>query len=409
LYAKSLECIACGETYDLAEVIYGCRRCGHLLEVRYDTKAITENIEPSVLDSRKIRSMWRYFELLPVDISKAVSLGEGFTPLVKAERISKSIGAKELYLKLDFSCPTGSFKDRGSAILASKAAQLGATKLAIDSSGNAATSLAAYSARINRQCYVFTPSYASTNKLSQASITGAHVIRIRGTRRDVYETTIRACKEFGWYYCGFQTNPFASEGMKTIAFELCEQMEWVAPERIVFPVGTGSGLVGCWNGIRMMLNLGWIREPSSLVCVQPEGCAPIARAYEHGSRKIEGVDHPKTVAEGLMIGHPLKGEMVLRALEESRGVATAVSDDEILDAAKLLARSEGFFVEPSSAASIAGLRSLIEQGRIDQDERIVCILTGAGLKTPETYRALLQPVPEISPSVDELRRLLAGT
>lgn len=372
----------------------------------YDTKAIAEKIERSDLCSRRIYSMWRYFELLPVDFNKAVSLGEGFTPLLKAEGISKALGAENLYLKLDFNSPSGSFKDRGSSVLASKAKDVGAVALAIDSSGNAAASISAYSAKINRPCYVFTPSYASIAKLVQAHMNGAHVIKIDGTRRDIYEIAEKACREFGWYYCGFQTNPFASEGMKTIAFEVCEQMGWIAPERLVFPVGTGSGLLGSWSGLKMLLKLGWIKESSSMVCVQAEGCAPIAKAHEQGSREIEVVDHPKTIAEGLMIGHPLRGEIVLRALDETRGIAIAVSDQEIYDAAKLLAKSEGLFVELSSAASIAGLRRSLEEGRIDHDERIVCILTGTGLKTIQAYSSLVGQFPEISPSMDHLRKLL---
>jgi len=406
LYARSLKCVECGRTYSLNETVYQCKTCGNLLEVEYDLKTVAEKTGPSNLAERKTYSMWRYSELLPVNVDRAVSLGEGFTPLLRAENLSRLIGARDLRLKLEFYSPTGSFKDRGSSVLISKARDLGATAVAIDSSGNAATSIAAYSAKTSLQCYVFTPSYASLAKLVQAGMSGANVFRVEGTRRDAFEIATRACEEWGWYYCGFQTNPFASDGLKTIVFEVCEQLEWKPPDRMIFPVGTGSGIVGCWTGLRMLRKLGWIEGTSSLVCVQPEGCAPIVKAFKHGSEEIEAVDHPRTIAEGLMIGRPLKGKIVLRALQNTKGLATAASDDEIIEAAKLLAKSEGLFVEPSAATAIAGLQRSIKEGTIDSDERIACVLTGTGLKTVETYESRLQPSSAILPSVDELRKVL---
>jgi threonine synthase len=387
--------------------VYTCRECGGLLEVEYDLKSMGESIDPASLRSRTAHNMWRYAEFLPIDSDRAVSLGEGFTPLIRAKSISKFIGIRSLYLKLEFNSPTGSFKDRGASMLLSKARDVGARAVAIDSSGNAAASVAAYSAKASLDCYVFTPSYASVAKLVQAGMYNARVIRIKGTRKDVFDVATKASRELGWYYCGFQTNPFASDGMKTIAFEVCEQMEWKAPDRMVFPVGTGSGLVGSWMGLKLLRELGWIERISSLDCIQPEGCAPIARAYELRSQEIEAVEHPKTIAEGLMIGHPLKGKLVLRAMNETSGLAKTVNDDEIIDAAKLLARSEGIFVEPSSAASIAGLRRLAEEGRIDPEEKVVCVLTGTGLKTVQAYSEYVQRSIEISPSIDELKEELA--
>jgi len=406
MYAESLKCLQCGREFDLSEIAYQCTMCGSPLEVKYNLKLIAERMSPSDLNNRKIYNMWRYSEFLPVDPDQAVTLGEGFTPLVKAEGISKLMGVKNLYLKLDFISPTGSFKDRGSSLLVSKAIDVSSTTIAIDSSGNAAASIAAYSAKAGLHCYVFTPSYASIGKLIQAGMYGAEVIKVDGTRRDVFEVTTKACKELGWYYCGFQTNPFASEGMKTIAFEICEQMRWNPPERIVFPVGTGSGIIGCWMALRLLKELGWIERLPSLVCVQPNGCAPIVRAHQQGSEEIEVVDKPRTVAEGLMIGHPVKGKTVLRALNETNGLAASVSDVEIVEAAKWLAKSEGSFVEPSAAASIAGLRRLIEEGEISPEERIVCILTGTGLKTVDAYSSLVRGLPQISPSMEDVRRTL---
>ena len=369
-----------------------------MLDPRYDYGSIRRRLSRSKLATR-VRNMWRYAELLPTDPRQAVTLGEGFTPLVKARSSS------EILFKLEFSSPTGSFKDRGSSTLISKAVELKAKATAIDSSGNAAASLSAYRAKAGLPCYVFAPAYASPSKLLQSQSYGSRLFKVEGTRRDTYEVASAAYKRFGWYYCSFQTNPYASEGMKTIGYEICEQLRWKPPDWIIFPVGTGSGLIGCWKGLKEMLELGWISKMPHIGCIQPEGCGPISTAFK-GSHPIVAVEKPKTVAEGLMIAKPLKGDLVLKALKETDGIADTVSDDRIVAAGVELAKTEGLFVEPSAAASYAGLLKLRAQGKVSRGERMVCILTGSGLKTPDAYSDHVVEATPIRPAVDELVKVL---
>jgi threonine synthase len=278
--------------------------------------------------------------------------------------------------------------------------------VAIDSSGNAAASLSGYSAKAGLRCYVFTPAYASVSKLIQTINYGATVFAVEGTRRASYEIAKKAYQNLGWYYCGFQTNPYALAGLKTIAYEICEQLNWSPPNWVVFPVGTGSMLVGCWRGFTELQELGWISESPSLLCVQPEGCAPISNAFRNGAKEIRPVNKPASVAEGLLIGHPLRGKWILKALHDSNGWAETVSDVEITQTAKHLARSEGIFVEPSAAASLAGLVKAIEGGHINKNETIVSLLTGTGLKTQKFYSARVQKPLVIQPQIEDLKKAL---
>lgn len=408
LYATRLRCLDCGREYGLDEVVYTCPHCGGLLDVDYDYDGISKGIDRNDLETRRVHNIWRYAEFLPLDRGHAVSLGEGFTPLIRAGALGRSIGLRNLYLKLDFACPTGSFKDRGSSMMISKAKQIGVDTVAIDSSGNAAASVAGYSARAGLRCYVFAPSYASPAKLVQSLAYGATVFAVEGSRSDTYETARAAYQRFGWYYCGFQTNPYATEGMKTVAYEVCEQLGWSPPDRVVVPVGTGGNLVGCWKGLKELHELGWIPGLPSLVCVQSEGCAPISRAYRCGSSDVPPVEGSRTVAEGLMITHPIKGSLVLRALSETRGEAETVTDEEILHAGRLLASREGVFVEPSAAVSVAGVIKLAGSGSLLGDETVVCLLTGSGLKTKDVYSEIVGRPLAIKPGIGDLEVKVQG-
>lgn len=401
-----LSCSQCGKRLRIDSDVYRCPSCSGMLRIDCDYSQIRSNLSQGLFESRSQFSMWRYRELLPVVSDSVVSLGEGFTPLIHADRLGQHMGLNRLLLKLEFTCPTGSFKDRGSSLLLTKAREIGARTVAIDSSGNAAASLAAYSAKAGIPCYVFAPAYASIGKLVQAMANGARVVKVDGTRKDTFEAARMAIARYHWYYCGFQVNPFASEGSKTIGYELCEQSRWQPPEILVFPVGTGSGLIGCWKGLKEFRELGLVERLPSMVCVQPEGCSPIATAFKR-HEEIAPVERPKTLAEGLMIAQPLKGRPVLDALKESNGSAETVSDDEIMTAAKLLARTEGIFVEPSSAASLAGVTKLAAHGRIDRDQRVVCVLTGSGLKTLDTYSGAFPEPLTIGPTPSEIEKIAA--
>jgi threonine synthase len=280
-----------------------------------------------------------------------------------------------------------------------------AQKVAIDSSGNAAAAVSGYAARAELDCYVFAPAYASIEKLIQSLWYGATVFAVQGTRLDTYETTKAAYQQFQWHYCGFQTNPYAIEGLKTVAYELCEQHHWQPPDYIVIPVGSGGNLIGCWKGLSELYRLNWIPQLPHLICIQPEACAPISTAYST-QREIKPVIKPKTIAEGLMITKPLRAQQVFKALDETKGFAETVTDQEILEASRLLARTEGIFVEPSAAVSLAGIKKLRNAGQFTSSDEIVCILTGSGLKSAKFYaNRNLHPI-EIAPGIQDLHTYL---
>jgi threonine synthase len=349
--------------------------------------------------------LWRYAKALPVEKKFVISLGEGFTPLLTARRLLEN---GDMMLKLDYVNPSGSFKDRGSTISISKANELGKREVAIDSTGNAAASLSAYAAKASMKCFVFIPSYTEAEKVIQISSTGATVISVKGNRQDVHDLIEEAYRKFGWYYCGFMVSPYAIEGTKTIAYEICEQLHWNPPDWIVFPVGTGSGIVGCHKGLRELMKMGWITRMPRLACIQPKSCAPISQAFLNGHSKIVPVERPETVAEGLAVGNPPKGDLVLDAIRKSSGVGETVDDDEILKAARDLATKEGQFVEVSAAASVAGAIKLLDKGVINRKEKIVCELTGTGLKSIKEYGKMVSGPHLVDPNIESLERALAG-
>jgi threonine synthase len=347
--------------------------------------------------------LWRYAKALPVEKKYVVSLGEGFTPLLPIHRL---LDQSNMMLKLDYMNPSGSFKDRGSTVSISKANELGKKEVAIDSTGNAAASLSAYAAKSSKKCFVFIPSYTEAEKVIQIASTGAIVIRVKGNRQDVHELIEEAYRKFGWYYCGFMVSPFAIEGTKTIAYEICEQLDWTPPDWIVFPVGTGSGIVGCHKGLQELLDMGWIKKMPKLACIQPETCAPISGAYLKDLLDIIPVQRPETVAEGLAVGNPPKGGLVLDAIRKAGGVAETVTDEEILKVAGDLATREGQFVEISAAASVAGAIKLLDKGIIDRKERIVCELTGTGLKSTKEYAKIVPSGRLVEPDLKSLMKTL---
>ncbi|MGP3668108.1 MAG: threonine synthase [Candidatus Bathyarchaeota archaeon] len=399
------KCLECGRSYENHKIIYSCPSCNNPIEITLNIEELKEKVSKTLFANKSIYTMWRYIELLPISPKNVYSLGEGFTPTVKSRNLAEHLKISKLNFKLDFLNPTGSFKDRGASILISKAKEFKTKAVVIDSSGNAAASLAAYAARANLQCYVFIPAYVSIGKVVQAMMSNAFVVKVDGTRSEAYEAALMAHKEYGWYYCGFQLNPYLYEGNKTIGYEIYEQFNWEPPDWVVFPVGTGSAFLGCWKGLKEFYNLGLADKLPSLVCIQSEGCAPIAKAYLKGLDTIMPVNPHKTIAEGLMIPSPIRGRYVLASIKESNGLAEVVSDNEIAEAMKLLAKYEGIFIEPSAAAAFAGVRKLVNSGEIGRDESILCILTGSGLKTQEICKGFFKEPVIIKASITSLREI----
>ena len=332
---------------------------------------------------RHARGPWRYRAALALEPGPMVSLGEGGTPLVP-----KRWDGADVQFKLEFMAPTGSFKDRGTAVMVSYLKQRGVGALIEDSSGNAGAAVAAYAAAAGMGCRVFVPAAASPAKLVQMRATGAGVIPIAGTRSAVTEAAIAAAAAPGAFYASHNRQPFFLEGTKTLAYELWEDLDFRAPDAVVTPVGGGGNLLGCYIGFTELLHRGEIARMPRLYAVQPAACAPLVAAHQVRSKTVAAVTAGETVAEGIVIADPVRGAEMLAALRDSGGGAVAVEDSETITALDRLSRM-GLFVEPTSAAAGAGLSRLLAEGAIRPGETVAVILTGSGLKAAPLIGNLL--------------------
>jgi len=387
-----LECIGCGARYEPNQVIYNCNRCGDLLSVEYDYSGIPRDLDQ--VWKKRALSVWRYRELLPIEREeKRVTLGEGGTSLNKCLRLSERIGLKNLYVKNEGENPTGSFKDRGMTVGVTKALELEMMKVACASTGNTSASLAAYAARAGLECIVLIPSgKVAFGKLTQAMIHGARVIQIRGNFDEALSIIRKICLSHPIYLLN-SLNPFRLEGQKTAAFEIRDQLDGRVPDKIVVPVGNAGNISALWKGFVELRELSLTDRVPQMIGVQAEGAAPIADSLNRGISEVEFVENPETVATAIRIGSPVNWKKAVRAVKESKGLVEKVSDAEILEAQRLIAQQEGLFVEPASAASMAGVIKLVKKGLIDKDELVVCILTGHGLKDPNiVLRRFPRPV-----------------
>jgi len=329
-----------------------------------------------------IHSLWRYRRALLVDADDAVTMGEGWTPLVRAAWEGIAVD-----LKLDFMMPTGSFKDRGMTVMVSYLRSRGITAVLEDSSGNAGASLSAYCARAGMRCRVLVPESASYPKIAQVAACGADVVTIRGSRQDVADAALAMSREI--FYASHNWQPFFGEGTKTLAFELWEQLGFRAPDCVVMPVGYGANVLGCARGFSELLRNGEIARMPRLYGVQAANCAPYYAAFRAGVEHFVPVSVSATVAEGIASSKPTRMREVLAPVRASGGEIVAVSEDEIVRALAALAR-KGFYVEPTSAAAAAGLSQLFTRGAIKKGETTVLVLTGTGLKASETIGKILK-------------------
>lgn len=402
----SLRCIACGEEYSAQEQIFVCKKCRGLLEVALELDKV--KIGRAELRKRKL-GVWRYREFLPVnDDSKIVTLQEGGTPLYKAENLGKELGMKELYIKNEGANPTGSFKDRGMTLGVTKALEFGAKAVGCASTGNTSASLAAYAAKAKLRCIVLLPAgKIAQGKLSQAILHGAIVVGIRNNFDSALRLIREASARFNIYLLN-SLNPWRLEGQKTEAFEIADQLEWSAPERVILPMGNCGNISAIWKGFKEFRGCGLIEALPRMVGIQAAGASPVVAAFRSGSKEVKPQEKPETIATAIRIGAPVNAPKALAALRESRGTAESVSDREILAAQRLLARTEGIGVEPASAASIAGLLKLLNTGAIQKDERVVCITTGHALKDPDTIVKEYEKVIEIEPSLEALEKIMHG-
>jgi threonine synthase len=360
------------------------------LDVIYDYDAVSEKLTRSELKRRTARDVWRYEELLPAPPRSAVRLGEAGTPLIHARRLGEKLGMKNLFLKDETRNPTSSFKDRAMAVGIAKAVELRKKDVVIASSGNAAASLAAYSAAAGIRCHAFVPDDASIGKIAQLLLYGAMTVRCKQEKEGedaTVQAMLKAVEESGFYPCPSfgPFNPYQVEGPKTMAYELYEQRAWADPDMVFVPTGSGCLLTGIWKGVRDFKEIGLVRNLPRLVCVQPKGNQALVRAIRN-HRKFSGIvpeAHPKSVASGLLDPYPWDGDAAMEGVRETRGTGVAVSDEEIMGAVKDLAGHEGVFSEPSGAAGLAGLKRLKADGQVDGSDSVVVLVTGSGLKDPD--------------------------
>ena len=381
-----LECAACGARHEARRLHNLCVECGKPLLVRYDLDAASRTLTKESLKGRRA-DLWRYLEVLPVEREEnIVSLGEGFTPLLRTARLGERLGLKQLYVKDESQNPTQSFKARGMATAVSMALELGARKLAVPSAGNAAGALAAYASRAGLEAHIFMPKDTPRANVIECEQTGARVTLIDGLITDCGSEVARRKEREGWFDVSTLKEPYRVEGKKTLGYELAEQLDWQLPDVVVYPTGGGTGLVGMWKAFAEMEALGWIDERRPrMVTVQSEGCAPIVRAFEEGRRHAEEFQNAETVASGLRVPKAIGDFLILDALRSSGGAAIAVSDEELLAAVREIGAAEGVFVAPEGAACLPALRELVERGEVKPDERVVLFNTGAGVKYLEAF------------------------
>src|SRR5678816_4518281 len=379
-----LECGLCGTKHEAHRLHNLCTACGKPLLVRYDLDRAKMTLTKESLASRR-PDLWRYREVLPVqDDNNIVSLGEGWTPLLRALRLGRRTGIQDLFIKDESQNPTQSFKARGMATAVSMAKELGAKKLAVPSAGNAAGALAAYAARAGLKSYIFMPRDTPRANVVECEQTGAHVTLMDGLITDCGAEVGRRKEAEGWFDVSTLKEPYRIEGKKTLGYELAEQMEWRLPDVIIYPTGGGTGLIGMWKAFDEMEQLGWIgSKRPRMVTVQAEGCAPIVRAFEEGNRFADEFPNAATTASGLRVPKAIGDFLILDALRASGGTAVAVSDEELIEAVRDIGAVEGVFCAPEGAACLPALRKLVESGEVNKHERVVLFNTGSGVKYME--------------------------
>ena len=381
-----LECALCGLEHEAQRLHNLCTACGKPLLVRYDLERAKMTLTRESLATRR-PDLWRYREVLPVEDDKnIVSLGEGWTPLLPARTLAATLGLNDLYIKDESQNPTQSFKARGMTTAVSMAKELGAEKLAVPSAGNAAGALAAYAARAGLQSFIFMPRDTPRANVVECEQTGAHVTLMDGLITDCGAEVGRRKEAEGWFDVSTLKEPYRVEGKKTLGYELAEQLNWELPDVIIYPTGGGTGLIGMWKAFDEMEQMGWIgSKRPRMVTVQASGCAPIVTAFEAGKRFADEFPNAATTASGLRVPKAIGDFLILDAIRESGGTAIAVTDDELIDATKVIGAAEGLFCAPEGAACLPALEKLIDSGAVKMNDRVVLFNTGSGVKYMESF------------------------
>jgi threonine synthase len=381
-----LECGACGLRHEAQRLHNLCSQCGKPLLVRYDFERAARSLTKESLKQRQ-PDLWRYREVLPVERDEnIVSLGEGYTPLLRATRLGAQIGMDQLYIKDEGQNPTQSFKARGMTAAVSMAKELGVKKLAVPSAGNAAGALAAYAACAGMEAHIFMPRDTPRANVVECEQTGAHVTLMDGLITDCGAEVGRRKEAEGWFDVSTLKEPYRIEGKKTMGYELAEQFDWQLPDVILYPTGGGTGLIGMWKAFDEMEQLGWIgSKRPRMVTVQASGCAPIVRAFAEGKRFADEFQNAHTTASGLRVPKAIGDFLIIDALRASGGTAIAVTDDELIAATKEIGAAEGIFCAPEGAACLPALKKMMKDGSVKPDERVVLFNTGSGVKYLESF------------------------
>jgi threonine synthase len=380
-YLTHLECTYCHKTYSSGELHRTCDDCGKVLYPRYDLEAAKSGFDRNVLRDRPA-NMWRYFEMMPIlDEANVITLGEGYTPIFKVERLGKDLGCTDLHIKDEGMNPTASFKARGLGAAVSKAKELGVTKLTMPSAGNAAGAMTSYAAKGGMEAYIFMPKDAPQANQKEVVITGGHLTLVDGLINDAGRISGEKAAELGLFDISTLREPYRVEGKKTMGYEIAEQSGWKLPDVILYPTGGGTGIVGMWKAFDEMEALGWIgSERPKMFAIQSEGCAPIVKAFRDGTEFADMWPNATTLAAGIRVPAAIGDYLILQALRDSGGGAETVSDDEILVNIKRVGSLEGMFICPEGAALVAALEKLLADGTLSPDENILILNTGSGLK-----------------------------
>jgi threonine synthase len=404
-FITSLKCRECGRQHP-KQLLAGCEDCFAPLEVDYDYDSIARTLSRELIASRE-KNLWRYRELLPIEGEPAVGRASGFTPLVRAERLARAIGANNLYIKNDsVNCPTLSFKDRVTAVAINKAREFKLSAVGCASTGNLANSVAANAAAAGLPAFVLIPESLEPAKITATSVYGARVFAVRGNYDEVNRLSTEIAERFGWGFVNVNLRPYYGEGSKTFGYEIAEQLGWRAPDCVVVPMAGGSLISKIGKAFKELERTGLIdQSPTRLYGAQAAGCNPISAAVKRGSTDLLPVK-PRTIARSLAIGNPADGYHAARLIAQTGGWADDVTDEEMIEGISLLAKTEGIFTETAGGVAVAVTRKLISEGRIKPGDLTVIAITGNGLKTTEAVKAN-RPV-AIDPRIDEFERAFFG-
>jgi threonine synthase len=390
---EGLKCSKCAKAFSIAIKEPRCPACHLILEVALDLEDLKAK-GPALFFDRRERSIWRWREFFPIEKEGAiVTLGEGGTPLVPADRLRREAGGIDLYFKNDTLLPTGSLKDRSNAVGISRAVEEGRDVVAVASTGNAAASVAAYAARAGLQSVVFVPEATNVEKVVQAASYGARMVRVRADYDETARLYGQAIQAFGWYNC-LSSNPFRNEGKKTYAYEIWTDLGGRIPDWVIHPTAGGTGAAACWKGFNELYRLGWIERLPKIVVAQAAACAPIVQAFEAGWDEIRPVEPQQTIAESIKVGGPsTMAWRALRAVRDSGGMAVALTEAEIERSQVLLATDAGIFAEPAGAVSLGAAIQLAQKGMFQPGDLVVAVIPGHGLKQPPTDVTLPAAIP----------------